>query len=105
AIAAHPARTQVAALLLMLSSVLFLPAFVGPIHLLRTRGVVLGHLCGGLALLGVLSHIARATHFLVFVQMTTGGADQAQMIALMNRIEGDSLLLPIMLTLAAFDLG
>ena len=104
-IAAHPARTQVASLLSMLESVLFLPAFVGLIHLLRDRGVVLGHLGGGLALLGALGHIARATHFLVYVQMTTGGADQAQMVALMNRIQGDPALVPIMLTLGGFDIG
>jgi hypothetical protein len=105
AIAANHERTMVAALLLMLSSVLFLPAFVGLIHLLRDRGVVLGHLGGGLALLGALGHIGRATHFLVYVQMTTGGADQAQMVALMNRIQGDSALLPIMLSLGGFDIG
>ena len=105
AIAANRERTMVAALLLMLSSVLFLPAFVGLIHLLRDRGVVLGHLGGGLALLGALGHIGRATHFLVYVQMTTGGADQAQMVALINRIQGDPALVPIMLTLAAFDFG
>jgi len=105
AIAANRERTMVAALLLMLSSVLFLPAFVGLIHLLRDRGVVLGHLGGGLALLGALGHIARATYFLVFVHMATGGADQAQMVALMNRIQGDPALVPIMLTLGGFDIG
>ncbi len=42
AIAANRERAVVAAVLLMLSSVLFLPAFVGLIHLLRDRGVVLG---------------------------------------------------------------
>ncbi len=87
AIAANRERTMVTALLLMLSSVLFLPAVIGWIHLLRDRGVVLGHLGGGLALLGALSHIARATHILVFVHMAAGEADQAQMVALMNRIQ------------------
>jgi hypothetical protein len=105
AIAANRERTMVAALLLMLSSVLFLPAFVGLIHLLRDRGVVLGHLGGGLALLGALGHIDLATHWLVYVQMTTGGADQAQMAALINRIQGDPALSPIMLTYAGIDIG
>jgi hypothetical protein len=105
AIAANRERTVVAALLLMLSSVLFLPAFVGLIHLLRDRGVVLGHLGGGLALLGALGHIAVATHWLVYVQMTMGGADQTQMVALMNRIEGDPAWLPITPTLAGIDIG
>jgi len=105
AIAANRERTMVAALLLMLSSVLFLPAFVGLIHLLRDRGVVLGHLGGGLALLGALGHVARATYFLVFVHMATGGADRAQMVVLMNRIQGDPAWLPINLTLAGFDIG
>jgi hypothetical protein len=105
AIAANGGRTMVAALLLMLSSVLFLPALVGLIHLLRDRGIVLGHLGGGLALLGALGHIAVATHFLVFVQMATDVADQAQMVALMNRIQGDPAWLPITLTLAGFDIG
>jgi Domain of unknown function (DUF4386) len=105
AIAANRERTVVAALLFMLSSVLFLPAFVGLIHLLRDRGVVLGHLGGGLALLGVWGHIALATHWLVYVQMTMGGAEQTQMVALMNRIEGDTALLPVTLTQAGSGIG
>jgi hypothetical protein len=75
AIAANRKCTM--ALLLILSSVLFLPAVIGLIHLLRDRGVVLGHLGGGLALLGALGHIARATHILVFVHKAADGADQA----------------------------
>jgi len=105
AIAANRERTMVAALLLMLSLVLFLPAFVGLIHLLRDRGVVLGHLGGGLALLGILGSMAQVAHFLVYVQMTTGGADQTQMVALMSRIEGDTALLPVRLTFAGYELG
>ena len=53
AIAASPGLWQVAAILNMIGVILFVPAVLGLMHLLRGRSTVLGHLGGGLALIGV----------------------------------------------------
>ncbi|HZY66458.1 MAG TPA: hypothetical protein VFE21_11340 [Rubrobacteraceae bacterium] len=54
AIAANSGLWQVAAILNMVGVVLFVPAILGLMHLLRERSTVLGHLGGGLALIGFL---------------------------------------------------
>ncbi|HSH81200.1 MAG TPA: hypothetical protein VLA19_21925, partial [Herpetosiphonaceae bacterium] len=52
----NPGRVQAASLLVILSSVLFVPALVGLLRLVRDRGTVLGHLGVGLALIGAIGH-------------------------------------------------
>ncbi len=56
----NPGRIQAASLLVILSSVLFVPALVGLVRLMRDRGTVLGHLGVGLALIGVIGHAVWA---------------------------------------------
>lgn len=51
----YPEQVSVSASLLHWSWVLMVPGIVGMIHLIRHRGVVFGHLAGGLALLGVVN--------------------------------------------------
>ncbi|WP_433376030.1 hypothetical protein [Streptosporangium sp. CA-115845] len=51
----YPEQVSVAASLLHWSWVLMIPGIIGMIHLIRHRGVVFGHLAGGLALLGVVN--------------------------------------------------
>lgn len=59
AIAASPGLWQVAAALDMVGIVLFVPAILGLMHLLRERSTVLGHIGGGLALIGFLGWAAH----------------------------------------------
>jgi hypothetical protein len=59
AIAANSGLWQVAAVLEMLGIVLFVPAVLGLMHLLRGRSTVLSHLGGGLALIGFLGWAAH----------------------------------------------
>ncbi|GAA3441285.1 hypothetical protein [Planomonospora venezuelensis] len=54
----YPEQVTVSAALLHWSWVLLIPGIIGMIHLIRRRGVVLGHLAGGLALLGVVNFSA-----------------------------------------------
>ena len=58
-IAASPGAWQVATILNMLGIVLFVPAVLGLLHLLHHRGVVLGHIGGGLLLIGLLGYAAH----------------------------------------------
>ncbi|MEU3163034.1 hypothetical protein [Streptosporangium sp. NPDC006930] len=51
----YPEQVSVSASLLHWSWVLLIPGIIGMIHLIRHRGVVFGHLAGGLALLGVVN--------------------------------------------------
>ncbi|GAA2870961.1 hypothetical protein GCM10010517_31260 [Streptosporangium fragile] len=54
----YPDQVSVSASLLHWSWVLMVPGIIGMVHLIRRRGVVLGHVAGGLALLGVVNFSA-----------------------------------------------
>ncbi|MGI5267997.1 hypothetical protein ACQEUU_02465 [Nonomuraea sp. CA-218870] len=54
----HLEQVSVSAAILHWSWVLLVPGIVGMIHLVRRRAVLLGHLTGGLALLGVVNFSA-----------------------------------------------
>lgn len=58
-IAARPGLYQVVLYLSLLGVIVFVPAVLGLMHLLSDRGVVLGHVGGGLALLGLLGAAAH----------------------------------------------
>ena len=63
----NPDRVQAASLLVILSSVLFVPALVGLLRLMPDRGTVLGHVGVGLALIGVIGHAVWAGFEIVLV--------------------------------------
>lgn len=70
----------------LLSLLALLPAILGLMHMLRERESGLGHLGGGLALVGtMLSMGAMAISFVVW-QMGAVGADQAEMADLYARL-------------------
>ncbi len=73
-------------LLLFASLVLFVPAVLGLMHMLREREAAFGHLGGGLTLLGIVSAAGAVGIAMVVWQMAAPGADQAQMTALLDRV-------------------
>jgi hypothetical protein len=73
-------------LLLFASLVLFVPAVLGLMHMLREREAAFGHLGGGLTLLGIVSAAGAVGMAMVVWQMAAPGADQAQMTALLDRV-------------------
>jgi hypothetical protein len=78
AIADNIERWHTATVLNMLGVILFLPAILGLMHLLRARSVVLGHIGGGLALLGVLGWAGHnAGYFGVFAAAATADIERA----------------------------
>ncbi len=87
-VAEYPARFLAANILAVLLQILLVPALLGLLHLLRHRAVVLGHIGGGLALVGVFGYMGVLATEFVLLQMTEGGADRGQMIALAERVYG-----------------
>ncbi|MEU6408064.1 hypothetical protein [Microbispora sp. NPDC046933] len=51
----YPEQVSVSASVLHWSWVLLLPGIIGMIHLIRQRGVVFGHIAGGIAFLGIVN--------------------------------------------------
>lgn len=75
----NPGRVEISNLLIIISSVLFVPGLLGILRLIRERGVTLAHVGVGLALIGVLGHAVWAGFQIVLVGMVEGGIDQAQL--------------------------
>jgi hypothetical protein len=73
AMAESPGRVQAANLLMMLSSVLFVPALVGLLGLVRGRGVVLAHIGVALVLIGVVAHAVWAGFQIVLLGLVQSG--------------------------------
>lgn len=97
-IARHPDRFYVYALLLTIGTMLFVPALVGLMQLLRDGAPWLASLGGGLAGLGILVALGDSMTELMFWQMGSPAADRAQMVALAHRYgtaTGSSLIFAI----------
>jgi hypothetical protein len=100
--AERPGSAFAAAGLIILSSVLLIPAIFGIVHLLRERGVVLGHIGALFGILGALGHVGFAT--LILFLPAIGDGDRTQMIALLDRLEEGAglVLLPL---IVSFGIG
>lgn len=85
AIADHTDRFYVSTLFGIAGSILLVPAVLGLMHMLREKQVALGHAGGGLAILGSLVFMMLWGVSLMEWQMVRGGADGAQMTALLDR--------------------
>jgi hypothetical protein len=85
-IAANPGRVEVASLLIILSTVLFVPALMGVLNLVRGRGVTLVHIGVGLMLIGVIGHAVWTTFQIVMVALVQSDINQSQLAA---AVEGE----------------
>ncbi|MDP9458178.1 MAG: DUF4386 domain-containing protein [Actinomycetota bacterium] len=77
----NPGRVEAASLLVILSSVLFVPALVGVLRLMRDRGTVLGLVGVGLALIGAIGHAVWAGFDIILVWMANSQINRAQLSA------------------------
>ena len=95
----------VAHLLAFVAIVLMAPALLGLMHMLRERQVALGHLGGGLAMLGLLAFTGIVAMELVMWQMAgAGSTDEA--VALLERLnETAGIVFPFVLLSFGFSLG
>ena len=86
-IAQHPTRWYWFTLLLLIGSILLVPALLGIAALVRERTPRLGHIGGALPVLGSLIAIGGVTSQFMSWQMVATGADHAQMAALLTRFD------------------
>jgi hypothetical protein len=86
-IAQHPTRWYWFTLLLLIGSILLVPALLGIGALARERAPRLGSIGGGLAVLGALIAIGDVMSQFMSWQMVATGADHAQMAALLKRAD------------------
>lgn len=103
----NPGRVQAASLLVILSSVLFVPALVGVLRLMRDRGIVLGHLGVGLALIGAIGHAVWAGFEIILVWMANSEIDRAQLSAVVDAgpPSGIGFTVILLMFMAGFFLG
>ena len=88
------------------SIVLAIPAVLGLMHMLREREVTAGHLGGAFALTGLVAFAAATGIALVLWQATATGADQAEMVALLERLmDSTGLFIAVWLMTFAFPIG
>jgi hypothetical protein len=78
-VAENPGRVEISNLLIILSSVLFVPGLVGVLRLVRGRGVVLAHVGVGLAVIGVVGHAVWAGFQLILVATIRGSIPREQL--------------------------
>ncbi len=102
-----PGRVEAASLLVILSSVLFVPALVGILRLMGGRGTVLGLVGVGLALIGVIGHAVWAGFDIVLVWMANSEIDRAQLSAAVDGgpPSGIGFTLILLMFMAGFFLG
>jgi hypothetical protein len=86
-IAADPTRWYWFTLLLLIGSILLIPALLGIAALLHERAPRLANIGGGLAILGSLVAIGDVMSQFVSWQMAANGADRQQMAALLHRFD------------------
>jgi hypothetical protein len=106
AAADSPDAWYLAHLLVLVSVVLAVPAVLGLMHMLREREVALGHVGGGLGVLGLIAFAGIVSiEGLVGWQMGAGG-DRAEMVALLERLfETTGVAVPLYFMSFAFTLG
>lgn len=105
AIAASPGLWQAAAILNMIGVILFVPAVLGLMHLMRERSVVLGHVGGSLALIGFLGWAAHnAGYYGVYGMASVSEIGREQMVRFVEQ-PAPNVLLYVMMFLVGSTFG
>ena len=96
-----------ATLLGLLAAVLFVPAVVGMVHLMRDRGVVLAHLGGALAVIGAVGYACHQMLFVVMGEMARMGGQREAVIAVSELLDGSVLIgvIVMLMFLASLSVG
>jgi hypothetical protein len=95
----------VAHLLALVSIALMVPAVLGLMHMLREREIALGHVGGGLAMLGLLAFAGIVGMELALWQMVAGGSTR-EAVALLERLNDTAgILIPFVFVSFGFALG
>ena len=105
AIAEHTGRWLAGEFLSVITFFLFMLAVLGILHLLRHRGVVLGHVGGGLVLLGAFFHGAIIGFALVEVPLVESGGAQDRAVELANGMYESAAFTMILFPFLSFFVG
>ncbi len=101
----HPGHWLLGTYLTLVSFVLLVPATLGLLHLLRERAVVLGHLGGGLFLLGNFFHLVIVGFALTEIPLAVSGMPQSQLLTMMDQMFGHPAFLLLLPPFFGFHLG
>jgi MFS family permease len=105
-IAEHPDRWFIAGAFALAALAAAVPAVLGLMHMLRERRTILGHLGGGLALVGILAFTGAVAINLVAWQMAQPGTDRTPMVALLDNVHDTTgIWIPFYLFTFAFPAG
>lgn len=105
AISEHTERWLVGEFLNLITFFLFMLAVLGILHLLRHRGVVLGHVGGGLVLLGAFFHGTIIGYALVEVPLVESGGARDRMVEFANGTYESAAFTMILLPFLSFFVG
>jgi hypothetical protein len=105
AISEHTGRWLVGEFLNLISFFLFMLAVLGIMHLLRHRGVVLGHVGGGLILLGAFFHGAIIGFALVEVPLVESEGARDRMIEFADGMYESAAFMMILFPFLSFFVG
>lgn len=103
-VADNETRFTVALLFSTAAVPLALFAVLGLVHLLREKRPGMGHVGGGMAIVGLIGIAMFQGFDFVLAQMVRGGADRAEMAALLARMNEDTFLPPLLALLAILGL-
>jgi hypothetical protein len=92
-------------LIALLSIVFMVPALLGLMHMLRERQVTLGHVGGGLAMLGLLAFVGIVAMELVMWQLVGDGDTAAAVTLLQGLNESAGILIPFAIVSFGFAIG
>jgi hypothetical protein len=95
-IGAHPTRFLISSLLDLLWLLLLIPAVLGLLHLLRTRGALLGHIGGGFALAGAVGAAAYRGVNLAQLQVAQSALDQGEVLTAFGQASAGSVVVMLM---------
>jgi hypothetical protein len=96
--AAHHGQLLASITCSLLSAILFIPALFALMNPLRRRGTVLGHLGGGMALLGfAVSGLALAGVQYVFYEASAPGVDRHAVATFISQVTSDPVGAPLVL--------
>jgi hypothetical protein len=92
-------------LIALVAIVMMVPALLGLMHMLRERQVTLGHVGGGLAMLGLLAFVGIVAMELVMWQLVGDGDTAAAVTLLQGLNESAGILIPFALVSFGFAIG
>ena len=105
AAADDPDTWYAAHLIALLSLVLAVPAVLGLMHMLRERQVALGHVGGGLAMVGILAFVGIVA-IEGFAGWQAGSGDRTEMVALFDRLyDSAGIVIPFYVMSFGFAIG